>query len=103
MLFAALTAVFPLTDVLGPALGVISAPLQAAVNAISGRGPIGTVLANPRRNVVNLLNVPNHPIGQLPDRSRTACWAKPTDACSYGVMVGGMPSTTKCGREERNW
>lgn len=58
VLLAALTPVFPLTTVLGPALGVIAEPLQTMVDAINALGPVGTVIANPLQNVVNVLNLP---------------------------------------------
>ncbi len=58
VLLAALAPIFPLTNVLGPALGVISEPLQSLVDAVSGLGPVATILVNPLQNVVNVLNIP---------------------------------------------
>lgn len=56
LLLAGLTAAFPLTGIVTPAVDTITEPLQSVVNLINNLGPLGTIVSNPLQNVVNVLN-----------------------------------------------
>lgn len=78
VLLAGLKVLFPLTNLIAPALDGIANPLQGLVNTIDKFGPLATILANPVQNVVNVLHALNEGFLGLPS---------PTNAVT---ILGGL-------------
>ncbi len=78
-LLAVVTAVFPVTGLIGPALDAIADPLQGVVTTVDSFGPLATIAANPLQNVVNVLKALNEPFLGLP--------GSPSNAVA---IVGGL-------------
>ncbi len=88
-LLAAVSAVFPLTNLIPPLTAAITSPLQNLVDAINTLGPIGVVLANPLQNVVNVLNALSSSFSGLPATNAQIILAGLTGPLIQGVAATG--------------
>jgi hypothetical protein len=89
VLLAALSALFPLTNLIPPIAAAITQPVQNLVDAINTLGPIAAVLTNPLQNVVNVLNALSASFSGLPATNAQIILAGLTGPLIEGVAATG--------------